>query len=526
MREKATVLERDERLSQSMLWRLMRAFYDEQGLEAWRTADPVPHYVTTSPSLVHAYTRIIRGYLQDCMTSGQIDTSEPVYIVELGAGHGRLGYRLVKRLRRALPAGAPGSVPWVYVLSDLSQRNVESWEAQPLFRPLIEEGLLDFARFDIGQDDAFRLVHAGTVLAEGEFRNPLIVVANYIFDSLPHDAFYDRDGLLYERRVTLSSAQPEPDLADPSIVERVDVSCTHQPVAADYYEDQAWNQILTEYRDRLPEAALLFPVGALECIRALERIAGGRILLLAGDKGWTRDELFPGGPEPLALSVHAGRCFSMMVNFHAIARYAAQRGATALLPRRAATSLVVAALLFGEHAANHAHTQQSFSEAVDAFGPDDFYTLMRGVSDLWPSIGAAQICACLQLADGDDLLLGSCMSVLLDAAASLPDEQRQQLRTIVRETWDSYLPIGDHVDRAFQYGTLLYELGYYAEALELFQSSAATHGRTASTMYNIGACEFALRRLDQAWTAVLEALERDPMLESARALRLTIEAVR
>src|SRR5437870_2592906 len=132
IRDKAASLERDQPLSQSVLWKLMRDFYDRGGPEAWRAADPVPHYVTSSPFLVDAYARIVEGFLRDCLaldgapgdpSSPALDRSQPVYIVELGAGHGRLGYRLVKGLARAMTGLAMDGLRWVYVMSDLSQQN-------------------------------------------------------------------------------------------------------------------------------------------------------------------------------------------------------------------------------------------------------------------------------------------------------------------------------------------------------------------------------------------------------------------
>ena len=506
-----------------MLWDLMRAFYDGQGLEAWSTADPVPHYVTTSPRLAKAYSAIIAGYLHDVASSPDFDPGAPMYIVELGAGHGRLGYRLVRRL--LLTSSGADAPRWVYVMSDLSDRNLASWGAQPGLRPLVDAGVLDFARFDIGADDSMTLQRSGTVLSPGQVANPMVAVANYIFDSLPQDAFYVQGGELYERRVTLSSRQPEPDLTDPTIIERVDVSCAHYPAsAATYYDQPAWNDVLEAYRDLLPEAAIAMPTGALAGIAALERLSAGRMLVLAGDKGWTRANLLPSGPEPLNFAVHASRAFSMMVNFDAIARYAEGRGGVALLPQHDASSLVIAAFLTGRANERHPETIRRYREEVDAFGPDDFYTFMRGVTELWPSLGPDQICACLQLAGGDDFVLASCLPILLDVASSLPDHLRKQLRAIVQDTWDGYLPIGEEADRAFQFGTLLYELGYHADALGLFEASAAAYGRMASTLYNMAACEFALGNVDGARAAVKEALEQDPKHEAARELRLRLES--
>ena len=526
IREKASSLERDQALSQSLLWKLMRDFYDLGGPEAWRGDDPVPHYVTSSPFLVDAYARIIEGFLQDCGAgSPAVDPEQPVYIVELGAGHGRLAYRLVQRLARTVKGPSDGGVRWVYVMSDLSEHNLASWRSQPRFGPFIDSGCLDFARFDIGNDQTLGLEHSGTVLSSGSLRNPLVVVANYIFDSLPQDAFYVDGGRLYERRVSLSTPEPEPDTADPAIVDRVQISCTHRPIDAEHYNDPVWNRILADYRDRLPEAAFLFPVGPLECLRTFEHLSGGRMLLLCADKGWTREGSFPGTGEPLDFAVHAGRCFSMMVNFHAIGRYFEQHGGSPLHPRREARSLAINAFLLGAHPGGHPETRRSFAEAVDTFGPDDFYTMMRGLPALWPSLTAQELLAYLQLGRADDLVLASCVPALLEAVPTLTGAEKQQLASIVRETWDAYLPIGEKVDVAYRFGTLLHELGCYAEALNLFRESAALHGSGACTLYNIGACEMALGRPDRALTAVGQALELEPTLEPARALRLAIESL-
>jgi tetratricopeptide (TPR) repeat protein len=533
IRHKATSLEHDQPLSRSVLWKLMRDFYDLEGPEAWRASDPVPHYVTSSPFLVDAYARIIEGFLHDCQaldpapadaSTPGLDRSQPVYIVELGAGHGRLGYRLVKRLARALASPAAGAVRWVYVMSDLSEHNLASWRSQPRLRPFVESGCLDFARFDIGLDQTLELAHSGVVLSPETLRNPLVVIANYIFDSLPQDAFYINRGQLYERRISLSTPEREPDIADPAIVDRVQMTCTHQPIDPDYYDNPAWNRILADYRDRLPEAAVLLPLAALECVQTFERLSAGRMLLLSGDKGWVREASFPGAPDPLDLVVHAGRCFSMMVNFHAIGQYVGQRGGWALHPRRDPRSLVVSAFLLGHHPVAYPETRQAFAEAVDAFGPDDFYTLMRAASDVWATLTPQELLAYLQLGRGDDVVLASSLPALLELLPSLSCQQRQQLYCIVRDTWDAYLPIGEKADVAFAYGTVLYELGYYGEALEFFHESASLHGLGPSTLYNIGACEMALGHGDRALRAVCQALEQDPGLDEARALRLAIES--
>src|SRR5690242_8320545 len=88
-------LELNTPLSRSMVWRLQRTFYGDQGIEAWSRSN-VPQGITTSPNIAHAYAEIVGGFFADYQR--QLDPSEPIYIVELGAGSGRFAYRFLKAL--------------------------------------------------------------------------------------------------------------------------------------------------------------------------------------------------------------------------------------------------------------------------------------------------------------------------------------------------------------------------------------------------------------------------------------------
>src|SRR5262245_56914020 len=83
------VLEEKQRLSQSLLWRAQRHFFEQQGIEAWRQGT-VPHYVTSNPYLANTYARLVFAFLRDCRAvaaaPGQtdfppLDLSQPVYII-------------------------------------------------------------------------------------------------------------------------------------------------------------------------------------------------------------------------------------------------------------------------------------------------------------------------------------------------------------------------------------------------------------------------------------------------------------
>ena len=140
----------------------------------------------------------------------------------------------------------------------------------------------------------------------------MVVVANYFFDSIPHDAFYIADSSLYESLVTLASPEEETDLSDPELLNRVKIGYTRRRADSDYYDDPDCNLVLQEYTDRLNETALMFPWASLRVIRYFLDLSGDRLLVLSGDKGYSSEESLAARREP-DLTVHGS--FSLMVNY-------------------------------------------------------------------------------------------------------------------------------------------------------------------------------------------------------------------
>jgi hypothetical protein len=67
-----------------------------------------------------------------------------------------------------------------YVMSDFSERTLAYWQQHPFLQPYIEQGVLDFALVDLSQPQDIVLRLSGEVLAG----QPLVVLANYVFDSI------------------------------------------------------------------------------------------------------------------------------------------------------------------------------------------------------------------------------------------------------------------------------------------------------------------------------------------------------
>ena len=379
------------------------------------------------------------------------------------------------------------------------------WETHPALQPLVAAGLLDFARFDADRPADLVLRHAGTRLAPASLSNPLILIANYFFDSIPQDAFYLEDGRLNESLVSVQAPPGDGARDDPSLLAQVRLSYERRPVASrtitgGYYGEAELDGLLDEYRVSLSGTALAFPCAALRCLEFLRRLpargdAQGGLLLLSADKGYHRLEDLQGRREP-GFEVHGS--FSMGVNYHALGRYFARQGGLALHVPQRHLYLEACAFVLGPPADAFGETRQAFDEAIAEFGPEDFYLLQSLLDAEHTPLSAEQSLALLRLSRWDPKIFQSCFADLLANAPAAALAVKEELREGTRRLWDNYFPIGEQYDLPYDLGVLLYKLGDYARAVEYFERSLALHGREAKTLYNLSLCYYCLRDLPPA----------------------------
>ena len=499
------VLEHEQPLSRSMLWQLQRAFFAQQGIEAWRQGT-VPHYVTSNPFIADAYAHVVAAYAQE-------HPDQPLHIVELGAGSGRFAFHFLKAFlplhRRARAA------PVRYVMTDLVADTVAFWRAHPPLQPFVEAGVLDFAQFDVERDRELHLEVSGDVLG-GDRPAPLVVIANYVFDGVPLDVFRVEHGRLDEGLVSVLAPADAPPADDPAVLSRARLAYTYRPAADAPYDDPDFNRVLAGYRTRTSRAIVRFPVAALACCRSLIALSGGRMLLLTADKG----SLEPGGPSALhtpQLTVHGS--FSLDVDYHAIAEYLRLRGGELLGAPRKNADLVVAGFLVGQASGDCPATRHAFDDAIARFGPDDFFALKRGFEIVLGALDLDALLAFLRLARGDARLLRQCLPHLARHAAIASDRARADLIDVLDQTWDRYYDFDEPYDLAFEIGFLLTELRAFAEAGAYFERSLARRGDNPHVAFNLALCHYRRHRLAEACAWALRTLALDPAHTDAKAMR-------
>jgi hypothetical protein len=493
-----------QRLSESPLWDHQRRFYSATAADIWGTAT-VPHGITGNPRIANTYARLALAFLRavEAAPDAAGDVARVPHVVELGGGSGRFAYLFARQLREL----APG-LRFTYVVTDFSPERVASWAAHPSFAPLVEAGLVDFAVLDVDRPRPLELVVSGRTIEPGSLRGPVVGIANYVFDTLRHDAYAVRGGELRECHVAVPL-----DAGDLPVGEAVTglewdtVPCGPVP------DDVA--PVLDVYREQLDDTAVLVPVGGLRCLDLLAGLTTGASCALVADKGHSRIVELCSQEEPSV--VYHGSGFSLMVNFDFLARHVRGAGGLAVLPQDPARSLVVGAFVRGD-VADPAGFEACVQDQLLDTGPDNWFTIR-------PLLGASRapsadtLLASLRLSRFDPTMLVELLPALLEVLPAVPESAKGEVERVLLRTWDNWFPIGEPVDLALCVGLAFSAMSRFPQAVDFLERSVKEHPESAPAAFSMAVARRGVHDLQAALTWVTKALELDPGFSEARALR-------
>jgi hypothetical protein len=497
-------------LSQTGLYPGLREFYSTAGVDAW--AETVPLHVTCNPKLAETYAAVIVRFVQDAVATGRVDPNEPFYVAELGAGTGKFGFHLVRRLRELRQALGLEHLRIVLVMSDVADSNIDHWRHHPRLRPFLERGELILARFDVEADDAFHPValdeaasnDAGPPSALAKFVNPLVVIANYVFDSLPQDLFDVGDGHLEEMLATTVAAGETGQ-------ERV--MWSRRGIDLPHYHDPELDGLLAEVVAKPGAHVVLFPVVALRALRRLADSAAGRLCLLVSDLGLGRGLL----AEPEMKVKAGGGFFYLPVDLSIVGQFFGQLG-PGIHRHRPATHLDTSLSVSGFDANELRETRHAFSTSAEAFGARGRAALSslleRGGATLdpeeWLGLSAFVRYDSVFLDASTDLISRWVQAGILD-----PEIKREVIATLRLFGAEIYWTPGAY-DTYFSLATILHELGELRAAVAAYVLSIETVGPSVDAYVNLALALRALDRRSEAMESLRDALALDPSHVVAR----------
>jgi len=512
-------IEKEQLFSRSYLWQLQREYFQQQGIAAWQQGE-VPHYITSNPAMAKAYAEMIFCFMRDRVRLYP-QNKQRIYLVELGAGSGRLAYHLLTHLQR-LCKNAAFQVPcFTYILTDLAQSNINFWKNHQKLKPFETEGLLDYARFDAVTDDEIAMQVSGVTLKRSSIEAPLFLIANYFFDSIPQALFYINDKKLHEAKLSLYLPGTGKPVLPAEILQDLDIAYSSfevQPYS--YYTNPGFNSILEHYTQSLQNTWLLFADGAIQCLENIQQLSTGGFILLSADKGTNRLEELDNCRQPL-IAKHGS--FSLSVNYHSIKTYFERQGAVSLFTKHHYSNINIGCIMMLKEPGDYKELLNAYNKEIECFGPDDFFRIKKHFEQYIFNMNLWQIKSYIRLSGYDAHFFKQCVPCLLELVGYADEREIADMHLLINQVWAMYYPIGEEQDLAFDIGLLLYEMSLYNEALEFFNTSLTSYAALSAVYYNIAACYFKLEEDVRAVEYIKKSLELSPQNPEAQALERELE---
>jgi tetratricopeptide (TPR) repeat protein len=345
--------------------------------------------------------------------------------------------------------------------------------------------------------------------------NPLLVLANYFFDSLRLDQFrVDEEGHLEECLIELFK-KPRLEHSTPKRLDIRDVTYakSYRPVAPNHYGKPAWDALLEEYHQNLRSACLLFPVGSLQVLDNLRTLSGDNLVLLSSDRGFSEVRaMVPYQDFPY--DTHEG-CFSHQVNYHALGSGFATYLHTT--HRQLNSVQTVCCVNVGQAPADWPHLRYAFHErldrsnAVNTAGAEAF-GLVADSPDRWTTC----LMAFIRMNLFDPNAFTAVAKRLVAAIPKLTLSEKAELVLMLDQIWGHFYQFKGAVKAPFWLGHLYFELGLPEKALFFLEKTRELEGDDDVLTYLRACCQEQMGQPDRARNGFLKALKLNPGFQEAK----------
>lgn len=510
-------------LSNSILWQRMHEYYTQLGTEVWEE-EVIPQQITNNIYLANIYAKLIIAQIQDyILAHGKPDDDSPFYVLEIGAGHGRLSFYVLENLRQAFSI-FDWPQKWLkFIMTDISLKSLEAWQAHHALKPFIDEGWLDIALYNANQDIELNLVVSGQKIKAQTINKPLFVICNYIFDTLSQDSFQVINHRLHQVELVIKNEDQiqNGDLKD--YFKNAQYEFVKSPVNTNYYKnDSILNKILQAYQDECENAAFLMPLGAIQCIENFKKFTNGPVMFLVSDKGMTDKNLFEENEDP-DISFHGS--VSMMVNFDALRRFTELCHGNCLFMGDKGADFQVANFIF-QTDYKIPHTTYAFSNSLSCFSPQDLFDICYIDDEPIAHFQSLEsIVNILNLADWDPNIFYDYHEKIIEKLESdeITVNVQQSIINGLERAWRYFFKLEKSQDLPFAIGSTFYNMGFNEKAIQFYHYSLEFFGKDKDTYFNLTLAYQALGNYVKAQEMINESLKIAPKDDAIAELQSEIE---
>ena len=533
-------LQQDARYDQSVLWQLQDAWFAKRGIAAWTERD-IPHRATCNQPFARQCAELITALVAEHEAAGALGNHEPVWLLELGSGHGLFAVLFLRALAQGCGKAGRALLPRLrYLLSDYAATNVEQAVAAEHSQELaahVKAGRVVPALYDVREPEQIRDLEGKPLEA------PLLAtLANYVCCVTPTRVLRKQSDTWFEKHVRVGMelpggnpafpyrgaeliAQLLQDPLQPSLLEGLQVEPRFAQVSLEeVFVDPTLAACVTKTLAPLERAVLRVPELFFLCLRGLERLSRPGALALVSDYGNCNLEQFGDADVP---PQHYGGSLNHGLDFPLFDAVAAAQGWPCERSAVESRRLHTLALRYGmqdgignaegERLARFWHEfRRLFADSAPGEDLLDFNAAARHHANHGEYPQAIRLYERALRIDPDNAELRLQLGAACNSAGRLRAAERHLER-------GRLLPGADEAAFEFERGRALAGLGRPVEAIAAYERSAKLHD-SPLTSAHLGALYRGQNELKMAAHHLRTALKLEPTLQDAKTLLAEVEA--
>jgi len=361
------------------------------------------------------------------------------------------------------------------------------------------------------KDEGIVLQRSAKTLNKSTLKNPLIVIANYIFDSIATDVFTSSDGKLSESLITVKTAEKLLEGGLPNDWEKVKIDYADQEIHSSYYNNE-FDEILFSYQGKLMDSHFQFPIAGLKALKSLQTLSNHRLLLVTSDKGYTTLDELDCLDRP-TLDFHGS--FSVMVNYHALGEYCKNNHGDMQI-QAFRDNIVSGVFSYGFPFDGLGHLKVSMAQIVDGFSPSDYFLMFEHIMQCYKKCTLSELATFLNLSGWDPYVFDRIGEKITDMAEDGDPEVVAFIAENAHKVVDNvfYTPAMDDV--IFDVAVFYQNINQFENAIKYYEQSNLVFGESDVTYFNIGICYHSMNHAEAAIEALNKALALNTDADDAR----------
>jgi tetratricopeptide (TPR) repeat protein len=162
------------------------------------------------------------------------------------------------------------------------------------------------------------------------------------------------------------------------------------------------------------------------------------------------------------------------------------------------------------------YLKQAFEDAINSFGPNDFFVLQKSLKEDSPNPPLKSVISLLKLGDWDPDVFFKFRDAMLNQISNCGQKLRNDICRGIPRVWENYYQLDMDKDIAFEIGRFFYGIRDYTNALHFYVESTSTTGEHHVTYHNQGLCQYSRGYLEIALAHFEKAVSLNADYEKAR----------